>query len=43
MTGVQLPCLIAWATQATATNATANPVMRYDHRLHDRTAGLPGV
>ena len=38
--GVQLPCLIAWATEEAATNATASPEMRYSHRFHDRTAGL---
>ena len=40
MTGAQLPCLIAWAAEATATNTAASPAMRYNHLFHDRTAGL---
>jgi hypothetical protein len=39
-TGAQLPCLTAWAAEAAATNTTAIPEMRYNHRFHDRTAGL---
>ena len=38
-TGAQLPCLIAWAAEATATNTAARPAMRYSHRFQGFTAG----
>ena len=36
--GPQLPCLIAWAAEATATNTAAKAAMRYSHRFQDLTA-----
>jgi hypothetical protein len=37
--GAQLPCRIACAAEATATNTAARPAMRYSHRFQDFTAG----
>jgi hypothetical protein len=36
--GAQLPCLIAWAAEATATNTAARAAMRYSHRFQGLTA-----
>jgi len=35
--GAQLPCLIAWAAEATATNTAARAAMRYSHRFQSLT------
>jgi hypothetical protein len=37
--GAQLPCLIACAAEATATNTAARPARRYSHRFQDFMAG----
>jgi hypothetical protein len=33
VTGAQLPCLIAWATEAAATNTATRPATTYSHRF----------
>jgi hypothetical protein len=33
VTGAQLPCLTAWATEAAATNTATRPARTYSHRF----------